>query len=67
MRSLKIYDIFWLQSLKRRDHSGGLEVDERIILNLREIGFRGVDWISLAQDSNRWRAVMETVMNSRVP
>jgi hypothetical protein len=36
-------------------------------MNLREIGFGDVDWIHWAQDSDRWRAVVNTVMNLQVP
>jgi hypothetical protein len=36
-------------------------------MDLREIGFGGVDWIRLAQDSDRWRAVVSAVMNLRAP
>jgi hypothetical protein len=32
-----------------------------------EIGFGDVDWIHLAQDRDRWRALVNTVMNIRVP
>jgi hypothetical protein len=35
-------------------------------LDLREIGLGGVDWIRLAQDRDRWRAVVSAVMNLRV-
>jgi hypothetical protein len=35
-------------------------------MNLREVGWRGTDWIDLAQDRDRWRAVVNTVMNLRV-
>jgi hypothetical protein len=35
-------------------------------MDLREIGFGGVDWIRLAQDRDRWRAVVSAVMNLRV-
>jgi hypothetical protein len=34
---------------------------------LREIGFGDVDWIHWAQDRDRWRALVNTVMNLRVP
>jgi hypothetical protein len=36
-------------------------------MDLREIGFEDVDWIHLAQDRDRWRAPVNTVMNLRVP
>jgi hypothetical protein len=35
-------------------------------MDLREIGLGGVDWIGLAQDRDRWRAVVSAVMNLRV-
>jgi hypothetical protein len=35
--------------------------------DLREIGWDGMDWIDLAQDRDRWRALVNTVMNLRVP
>jgi hypothetical protein len=38
-----------------------------IIQDLREIGWDGMDWIHLAQDRNRWWALVSTVMNLRVP
>jgi hypothetical protein len=34
-----------------------------IRMDLREIGLGSVDWIQLAQDRNRWRALVNTVMN----
>jgi hypothetical protein len=37
-----------------------------IRMDLREIGLAGVDWIRLAQDRDRWRAVVSAVMNLRV-
>jgi hypothetical protein len=37
--------------------------EDGIKMDLREIGGRGVDWIHLAQDIDRWRAVVNTVMN----
>jgi hypothetical protein len=40
--------------------------ENRIRMDLREIGLGGVDWIRLAQDRDRWRAVMSAVMNLRV-
>jgi hypothetical protein len=41
---------------------------ENIIrLNVREIGWVGVDWIHLAQDGNKWQALVNTVMNIQVP
>jgi hypothetical protein len=38
-----------------------------IKMNLLEIGLSVVDWIGLAQDRYRWRALVNSVMNLRVP
>jgi hypothetical protein len=35
--------------------------------DLREIRWDGVDWVDLAQDRDEWRALVNTVMNLRVP
>jgi hypothetical protein len=34
-------------------------------MDLKEIGWKGVDWINLAQDREEWRAFVNTVMNFR--
>jgi hypothetical protein len=40
--------------------------EDRTKLDLRENGSGGVQWIHLAQDRDRWRAVVNAVMNSQV-
>jgi hypothetical protein len=40
---------------------------DNIKINLRDRGWDGVDWIELAQDRGQWRALVNTVMNLRVP
>jgi hypothetical protein len=40
---------------------------DNIRIDLREIGWDGMDWIDLAQDRDQWRALVNTVMNLRVP
>jgi hypothetical protein len=37
--------------------------DDGIRMDLRDIGWGSVEWIQLAQDRDRWRAVVNTVMN----
>jgi hypothetical protein len=41
--------------------------EDNIRMDLREIGWGGMDWIDLAQERDQWRALMNTVMNLRVP
>jgi hypothetical protein len=40
---------------------------DNIKMNLREIGWDSMDCIDLAQDRDQWRALVNTVMNLRVP
>jgi hypothetical protein len=47
--------------IPRRRWVGGIRMD------LGEVGWGDVDWIGLAQDRNRWRAVVNSVLNLWVP
>jgi hypothetical protein len=40
---------------------------DNIKTDLREIGWVGMDWIELVQERDQWRALVNTVMNLRVP
>jgi hypothetical protein len=40
--------------------------EDGITMDLGEIGLEGVHWIRLAQDTDRWRAVVSVVMNLQV-
>jgi hypothetical protein len=40
---------------------------DNIRMDLGEVGWGDVDWIGLAKDRNRWRALVNSVLNLRVP
>jgi hypothetical protein len=40
---------------------------DSIKMDLKEIGWDGVDWIDMAQDRDKWRALVNTVLNLRIP
>jgi hypothetical protein len=41
--------------------------EDNIKIDFREVGFGDVDWIHLSQERDRWRALVNTVMNPRIP
>jgi hypothetical protein len=45
----------------------GRSWEDNVRMDLREIGWADIDWIDLAQDRDQWRALVNTVMNIRVP
>jgi hypothetical protein len=64
----KVYTGFWWGNLRERDHleDPRLRWEDNIKMDLQEVELWGVDWISLAQDRDRWRALVNVVMNLRV-
>jgi hypothetical protein len=41
--------------------------EDNIKMDLQEVGWVDMDWIDMAQDRDRWRAVVNAVMNLRIP
>ena len=67
--TLEEYTGFWWRNLRERDHLGDPGVDGKIILRwiFQEVGCGSLDWIELAQDTNRCRAIVNAVINTRSP
>jgi hypothetical protein len=63
-----VHTKFWAENLKGRDHSEDLGVkwEDNIKIDFREMGWKGVDWVHLAQDRDQWLALVNTVINLRV-
>ena len=59
---------FWWETLRQGGHLQVLTVDGRIILKRTFEKWDGcMDWIDLLQDKDRWWALVNAVMNHRVP
>jgi hypothetical protein len=60
---------FWCGNLKEKRPLGRPKrrCEDNIKTYLKEIGQEGVDWIRLAQNRDKWLALINTVMNPRVP
>jgi hypothetical protein len=57
---------YWWESQKERNHLKDQDVVDNIKMDLREIGLDSVDSIDMAQDRDKWRALVNTVLMFRV-
>ena len=59
---------FWWGNLRERDHWGDprRRWEDNIKMDLQEVGGGCGDWMELAQDMDRWRALVSAVRNLRV-
>jgi hypothetical protein len=62
-----MYIGYWWESQKRPLGRSRRSWVDNIKMDLREIGWDVVDWIDMVQDRDQWRALVNTVMNLRVP
>jgi hypothetical protein len=58
---------YWWESQRERAGRPRRRWVDNIKMDLLEIGWGGVDWISLAQDRDKWRALVNAVMSLLVP
>ena len=60
---------FWWGNQKERDKLGRPRHrwDDKIKMDLQEVGCGSMDWINQAHDSARWWALVTVIMNLRVP
>jgi hypothetical protein len=64
----EVYTGVWWGNIRERVYLGDRGLDKRIILRwiFRKRGCGGMDWIKLARDRDRWRTLVNAVMNFRV-
>ena len=68
VRGREVYTGLWLRNLGERDNLEDLGVDQRIIIRwIFRKWDNDIDWIDLIQDRDRWRALVNAVMNLWVP
>ena len=63
------YTGFWWGNLREKRPLGTLRRrwEDNIKMYLQEVGCGVMDWIDLVQDRDRWRALVNAVMNLQVP
>jgi hypothetical protein len=64
---LEVHTGFWCGKIKRPIGRPRRKWKDNMKMDLQEVERVGTDWIELAQDGDRWRALVNVVMNFRVP
>jgi hypothetical protein len=70
IRMIKLRRMKWAGHVARMGRRGmhmGYWWEESIRMDLGEMGWGGMDWMDLAQNRDQWRALVNMVMNLRVP
>jgi hypothetical protein len=69
MEGEELYRGFWWGNMRYKRQLGRPRSrwEGNIKMDHQEVGCRGMDWIELAQDMDRWRAFVNEVMNLRFP
>ena len=64
-----VHRVFWWGDQRERDHLGRPRIrwEDNIKIDLQEVECGEMNWIELAQDRDRWRALVNAVMNLRFP
>ena len=64
-----MYTAFWIGELEGKRSIGRprRKWKDNFKMNLQEVGSGGKDWIDLAQDRDRWRTLVNAVVNLHVP
>jgi hypothetical protein len=61
-------DNLWnAMNVEKNECSGNIKWEDNIKMDLQEVGGVCGDWMDLAQDKERWQALVSMVMNFRVP
>jgi hypothetical protein len=65
----EVYTGFWLGNKEGKGQSGipRYRWEDSIKMDLQEVGWRGIDWINLDQDRDRWLALVNAELNLWVP
>jgi hypothetical protein len=65
---VEMHTELWWGNMRERDYVKDLGIDGRVLLKWIFKKYDGdLDWVDLAQDRDRWRAVVSAVVNLRAP